>query len=82
MEFAKGGDIYSLIKAESSRIQRFYQAGEHAVRFILGCIILGLEYLHGDNLVYWDLKPENVLLFEDGYIKLADFGLSKRLEEG
>jgi serum/glucocorticoid-regulated kinase 2 len=49
------------------------------VRFILGCIILALEHLHGNNIAYWDLKPENLLVFKDGYLKLTDFGLSKHI---
>lgn len=48
----------------------------------MACVVLGLECLHEHNLVYRDLKPENVLMFEDGYVKLTDFGLSKRVEQG
>lgn len=48
----------------------------------MACVVLGIECLHEHNLVYRDLKPENVLLFKDGYVKLTDFGLSKRIEDG
>lgn len=55
--------------------------GEDGVRFIAACVVLGLEELHGNGIMYRDLKPENVLLFADGYAKLTDFGLAKVVEE-
>ena len=63
MEWASGGDTYSLIKKNSPKLNEFKQLGEKAVRFIAGCVILGLEYLHKHDYMYRDLKPENVLLF-------------------
>ncbi len=39
--------------------------------------MLAIEYLHKNSIIYRDLKPENILIGKDGYIRLADFGLSR-----
>lgn len=41
-----------------------------------------LENLHAKDLVYRDLKPENLLIDSEGYLKLTDFGLSKKVSNG
>jgi len=79
MEWAEGGDTYTLINKESSCFPLFKKAGDEACRFILASIVLGMEYLHSKNILYRDLKPENVLIFANGYVKLTDFGLSKQI---
>lgn len=40
-------------------------------------VVLIFEYLHDKNIIYRDLKPENLLIAEDGYLKLADFSFAK-----
>eukprot|EP00252_Welwitschia_mirabilis_P004332 TRINITY_DN14654_c0_g1_i1.p1 TRINITY_DN14654_c0_g1~~TRINITY_DN14654_c0_g1_i1.p1 ORF type:complete len:916 (-),score=231.70 TRINITY_DN14654_c0_g1_i1:108-2855(-) len=73
MEFCPGGDLHTL---------RQKQPGKHfselAARFYAAEVLLALEYLHMLGVVYRDLKPENVLVREDGHIMLSDFDLSLR----
>jgi serine/threonine protein kinase len=57
MEYASAGDTFSLIQSDSPKFNDFKNLGEIAVRFIAGCVILGLELLHKNNYIYRDLKP-------------------------
>jgi len=52
---------------------------EEDSRFYLAEIVLAIEALHNLNIIYRDLKPENVLIDKNGHIKLIDFGFSKQL---
>lgn len=47
------------------------------IEFFLASVILGLEYLHSNKVIHKDIKPENLLLDERGYLKISDFGISK-----
>ncbi|KAG1669908.1 hypothetical protein FOA52_002434 [Chlamydomonas sp. UWO 241] len=55
---------------------------EPLAKFYVASIVLALEYLHDNNLVFRDLKPENVLIDAQGYAKLGDFGFAKPVEPG
>ena len=70
MEYLSGGDLFNHIKKEG----RFK---ENKAKFYACEIVLALEHLHKNGVIYRDLKPENVLIADDGHIKLTDFGLSK-----
>ncbi|RXN10766.1 serine threonine- kinase Nek1-like isoform X2 [Labeo rohita] len=45
-------------------------------------ICLALQYIHENNVLHRDIRPQNVFLTEEGYINLGDFGCSKILERG
>lgn len=55
---------------------------EGRARFYAAQVFLALQYLHKMGYVYRDLKPENILFDTNGYLKVSDYGLSKRLQAG
>ncbi|GMI98164.1 hypothetical protein HRI_003485700 [Hibiscus trionum] len=73
MEFCPGGDLHALRQTQPGRY-----FPEHAARFYAAEVLLALEYLHMLGIIYRDLKPENVLVREDGHLMLSDFDLSLR----
>ncbi|OVA20797.1 Protein kinase domain [Macleaya cordata] len=73
MEFCPGGDLHALRQKQPGK-----HFPEHAARFYVAEVLLALEYLHMLGIIYRDLKPENVLVRDDGHIMLSDFDLSLR----
>ncbi|XP_039527569.1 cGMP-dependent protein kinase 2 isoform X3 [Pimephales promelas] len=55
---------------------------EHTARFCTGCVLEAFDYLHSRGIVYRDLKPENLLLDGEGYVKMTDFGFAKKIGLG
>merc|ERR1719408_1067569 len=70
LEYCAGGELFFHL----SQAGRFSQG---RCRFYACEICLALAYLHSLNIIYRDLKPENLLLDADGHAKITDFGLSK-----
>ena len=70
LEYCPGGEIFSLL-------QKKRRLSEEQTRFYAAQMVLALEHLHQQDIVYRDLKPENVLIDVNGYIKITDFGLSR-----
>ncbi|XP_076891604.1 serine/threonine-protein kinase D6PKL2-like [Bidens hawaiensis] len=73
IEYCSGGDLHILRQRQPGK-----HFSEQAARFYASEVLLALEYLHMMGVAYRDLKPENVLVREDGHIMLSDFDLSLR----
>lgn len=91
MDFVPGGELFSLLRrAKASPVSvlvdtvlyamdlRFQRFPEQVAKFYAAEVAIALNYLHRFDIVYRDLKLENILLSADGHIKIADFGFAKR----
>ena len=74
MEYCPGGELYSLIYPRNPKPKA--GLGMRLTQYYGACVLLALEHLHANNIIYNDLKPENVVISADGKAKLTDFGIS------
>ncbi|KAI9487855.1 MAG: camp-dependent protein kinase 2 [Benjaminiella poitrasii] len=74
MDYVPGGELFSILR----RSKRF---PDHVAKFYAAEVILAIEYLHSKNVIYRDLKPENLLLDNQGHIKITDFGFAKHVPD-
>ncbi|KAJ9470634.1 Protein kinase DC2 [Diplonema papillatum] len=74
LEFVPGGELFTHHRKSGkfpNDVSRFYSAE----------VLLAFEYLHSKDIIYRDLKPENLLLDVQGHVKICDFGFSKKVPE-
>lgn len=77
MEFLPGGTLQEVIKEYG----KYGGLEEDHMRNVLGSVLKGLAYLHKLNIMHRDLKSKNILIDADGGTKLADFGVSRELNQ-
>lgn len=70
LDYCPGGDLGHVLSREK-------KLSEQRAKYYLCEIILALEDLHKRDIIFRDLKPDNVVLDSDGHARLTDFGLSK-----
>lgn len=73
MPFIKGGELYKIFKSQK-------RLKEDVVKFYAAQIILAVGYLHSKGIMHRDLKLENILVEQSGYLKIIDYGLAKTLK--
>jgi serine/threonine protein kinase len=74
MKFFRGGDLFLHLQTQGTFT-------EDVAKFYAAQMTLAVGYLHSQNIIYRDLKLENILLDDNGYLVLIDFGVSKQLAD-
>jgi serine/threonine protein kinase len=75
LELCRGGDLFGLLCKKERVVEK-------DARFYAATVLKAFGYMHERNIIYRDLKPENLLITENGYLKVADLGLAKAVPEG
>lgn len=70
LDYMRGGDL-------RFHITRHRTFTEQQAQFFAACIILGLEYIHSNNIIHRDIKPENIVFDDKGYLCITDFGIAR-----
>ena len=71
MDFIPGGDLryhLTLLKTKYN---------EDQIKFFICCLLISLEYIHKNKIIHKDIKPENILFDDNGYLHITDFGIAK-----
>ncbi len=76
VEYCPGGDLSQLIQKTTAKKKVM---AEEDILHYMHEIGEGLQYLHEQNVIHRDLKPQNILLGAEGTVKIGDFGISREM---
>ena len=71
LEIVQGGELFSLLQTKGPDLTPSEQ------KFYVACVVSAFKYMHSMDILYRDLKPENLLIDAQGYLKVVDFGFAK-----
>ena len=74
LDYFSGGDLRYYLN-------KHIQFNEKQIKFFISNIIISLKYLYQNNILHRDMKPENLVFDEKGYLNLVDFGISKKIRK-
>lgn len=89
LEYMKRGDLLNVLKQQSGGAEVGGGSGggggitplpDFELWNIFRQVVSGVRYLHFQNIIHGDIKPQNLLVSEEGVVKIADFGISKMLK--
>jgi len=75
LELLQGGELFTHLRSRG-------KLSEQTARFYAASVVYAFSTLHAKKIAYRDLKPENLVMDTNGYVKLVDFGLAKQLLSG
>jgi len=72
LDVCLGGELFTIL-----RKHRYFD--ENTSKFMAACVVEAFGYMHSLNVIYRDLKPENLVLDSKGFLKVTDFGFAKQI---
>jgi len=72
LDVCLGGELFTILRKRRN-------FDEKTTRFYAACVVEAFAYMHSINVIYRDLKPENLVLDSKGYLKVTDFGFAKQI---